>query len=176
MKLRKYNVGGALNSPSSTGKAVSSAMGSDVPPMKPTGEGNPKSPVDPKADFMRRAQEMTGRELKGMENIKGLDYDKLSGMSDEEMQGLLDLVNRLKPSEKGDVSGGISNAMGNIGEIKDVISNLRENYDLDTEALLDSILEERDTGYLKSKLIKGAASAAGLYADGGVLRLRNTKY
>lgn len=169
MKLRKYNVGGAFNNPPSTGKAVANAMGSDVPPMK-------SNPSDPKAEFMSRAQKMTGRELQGMENIKGLDYDKLSGMSDEEMKGLLDLVNRLKPSEKGDVTGGISNAMGNIGEIKEVISNLRENYDLDTEALLDSILEERDTGYLKSKLIKGAASAAGLYADGGLLRLRKTKY
>lgn len=169
MKLRKYNVGGALNNPPSTAKAVANAMGSDVPPMK-------SNTGDPKADFMRRAQEMTGRELQGMENIKGLDYDKLSSMSDDEMQGLLDLVNRLKPAEKGDVSGGISNAMGNLGEIKDVVSNLRDKYGLDTEALLDSILEERGTGFMKSQLIKGAASAAGLYADGGVLRLRKTKY
>jgi hypothetical protein len=173
MKLRKYNVGGALNNPPSTAKAVANAMGSDVPPMT---TGDPKGPVDSKSDFMRRAKEMTGRELQGMENVKGLDYDKLSGMSDDEMQGLLDLVNRLKPSDKGDVSGGISNAMGNLGEIKDVVSNLRDKYGLDTEALLDSILEERGTGFMKSQLIKGAASAAGLYADGGLLRLRKTKY
>ena len=173
MRLRKYNVGGALNNPPSTAKAVANAMGSDVPPMT---TGDPKGSGDSKSDFMRRAQKMTGRELQGMENIKGLDYDKLSNMSDDEMKGLLDLVNRLKPAEKGDVSGGISKAMGNLGEIKDVVSNLRDKYGLDTEALLDSILEERGTGFMKSQLIKGAASAAGLYAEGGVLRLRKTKY
>lgn len=173
MKLRKYNVGGALNNPPSASKAVSAAMGSDVPPMT---TGDPKPSSDPKMDFMNRAKSLTGRELKGMENLKGLDYDKLSGMSDDEMQGLLDLVNKLKPEEKGDVSGGISKAMGSLGEIKDVVANLRDKYGLDTEALLDSILEERDTGFMKSQLIKGAASAAGLYADGGVMKLRRTKY
>lgn len=111
-----------------------------------------------------------------MENLKGLDYERLQAMSDDEMKGLLDLVNRLKPEEKGDVSGGIGNAMDNLGEIKEVIGGLRENYGLDTEKLLDSILEERDTGYLKGKMIKGAASMAGLYAGGGLMRLRKDRF
>lgn len=169
MRLRKYNVGGALNNPPSTAKSVANAMGSDVPPMK-------SNPGDSKADFMRRAQEITGRELKGMENIRGLDYDKLSNMSDEEMQGLLDLVNRLKPEDKNDIGGGISNAMGSIGEIKDVVKNLRDKYDLDTEELLNSILEEKGVGRIGSGMIRTAAQVGGLYADGGVMRLRKTKY
>jgi len=129
---------------------------------------------DPKAAFIQRAKGLTGRDLAGMENLQGLDYGRLKDMSDEEMEGLLDLVNRLKPEDKDDVSGGIGNAMGNLGEIKGVIGGLRDNYGLDTEKLLDSILQERDTGYLKSKMIKGAASVAGLYADGGLIRLRKS--
>ena len=78
-----------------------------------------------------------------MENLQGLDYERLQAMSDDEMKGLLDLVNRLKPEDKGDVSGGIGNAMDNLDEIKGVIGGLRDNYGLDTEKLLDSILKER---------------------------------
>lgn len=129
---------------------------------------------DPKSTFMKRAQGITGRPLEGMENLQGLDYERLQGMSDDEMKALLDLVNRLKPENKGDVSGGIGKAMDNLSEIKDVIGGLRENYGLDTEKLLDSILKERDTGYLKSKMIKGAASMAGLYAGGGLMKLRKS--
>lgn len=131
---------------------------------------------DPKAAFIERAKGLTGRELAGMENLQGLDYEKLKGMSDEEMNSLLDLVNRLKPAEKGDVSGGISNAMDNLGEIKGVVGGLRDKYGLDTEKLLDGILEERGTGYLKGKMIKGAASMAGLYANGGLMRLRKDRF
>lgn len=138
--------------------------------------GKSGNPGDPKAAFIERAKGLTGRDLAGMENLQGLDYDRLKDMSDEEMEGLLDLVNRLKPEDKDDVSGGIGNAMDNLGEIKGVIGGLRDNYGLDTEKLLDSILAERDTGYLKSKMIKGAASMAGLYADGGLIRLRKSGY
>ena len=134
--------------------------------------GKSGNPGDPKSAFMKRAQGMTGRPLEGMENLQGLDYERLQAMSDDEMKGLLDLVNRLKPEDKGDVSGGIGNAMDNLDEIKGVIGGLRDNYGLDTEKLLDSILKERDTGYLKSKMIKGAASMAGLYAGGGLMKLR----
>lgn len=132
--------------------------------------------VDYKTAFIDRAKALTGRELQGIGDLQGLDYTRLAKMSDDEMNGLLDLVKRMSPAEKGDVSGGISNAMGNLGEIKDVIGNLRDNYGLDTEKLLDSILEQKDVGWAKSALIKGAASTAGLYADGGVLKLRQTKY
>lgn len=138
--------------------------------------GKSGNPGDPKATFMKRAQGITGRPLEGMENLQGLDYERLQNMSDDEMKGLLDLVNRLKPEDKGDVSGGIGNAMDNLGEIKDVIGGLKENYGLDTEKLLDSILEERDTGYLKGKMIKGAASMAGLYAGGGLMKLRKQNF
>tara|TARA_X000001382_G_scaffold96250_1_gene70642 strand:- start:146 stop:586 length:441 start_codon:yes stop_codon:yes gene_type:complete len=130
---------------------------------------------DPRSAFMQRAQKMTGRPLAGMENLQGLDYERLQGMTDDEMQGLLDLVNRLKPEDKGDVSKGIGKALDNIGEIKGVVGGLRDNYGLDTEKLLDSILKERDTGYLKSKMIKGAASMAGLYAGGGLMKLRKQR-
>lgn len=138
--------------------------------------GKSGNPEDPKAAFIQRAKNLTGRDLVGMENLQGLDYGRLKDMSDEEMEGLLDLVNRLKPEDKDDVSGGIGNAMDNLSEIKGVIGGLRDNYGLDTEKLLDSILQERDTGYLKSKMIKGAASVAGLYADGGLIRLRKSGY
>ena len=134
--------------------------------------GKSGNPGDPKATFMKRAKGITGRPLEGMENLQGLDYERLQGMSDDEVKGLLDLVNRLKPEDKGDVSGGIGKAMDNLSEIKGVIGGLRDNYGLDTEKLLDSILKERDTGYLKSKMIKGAASVAGLYAGGGLMKLR----
>ena len=154
MKLRKYNAGGALNNP-----------------------GNPADKgANAKAAFLERAQNMSGRELKGLTDLPGLDFDKLQNMSDDEMKGLLDLVQRMAPSEKGDVSGGISNAMGNLGEIRDTIQGLRDNYDLDTRALVDGILDQKDVGFVKSGLIKGAASAAGLYAKGGVMKLRKTKY
>ena len=135
------------------------------------GEKSP-TPGTAKDNFMKRAQGITGRPLAGMENLQGLDYERLQAMSDDEMKGLLDLVNRLKPEDKGDVSGGIGKAMDNLDEIKGVIGGLRDNYGLDTEKLLDSILKERDTGYLKSKMIKGAASMAGLYAGGGLMKLR----
>lgn len=146
-------------------------------PIKRYEEGGKSSgPGDSKSAFITRAKGLTGRDLAGIENLQGLDFDRLQGMSDEEMEGLLELVNRLKPEEKGDVSGGIGNAMENLGEIKDVVGGLRDKYGLDTEKLLDSILEEKDTGYLKSKMIKGAASMAGLYAGGGIMKLRKQNF
>ena len=154
MKVRKYNAGGALNNP-----------------------GDPSTKgANAKAAFLERAQKMSGRELKGLTDLPGLNFDKLQNMSDDEMKGLLDLVQRMAPSEKGDVSGGIKNAVGNLGEIRDTIQGLRDNYDLDTRALVDGILDQKDVGFVKSGLIKGAASAAGLYAKGGVMKLRKTKY
>jgi len=154
MKLRKYEAGGALNSP-----------------------GDPaKKGADARSEFLERAQKMSGRELKGLTDLPGLNFDKLKGMSDDEMKGLLDLVQRMAPEDKGDVSGGIKNAMGNLGEIKDTVQGLRDNYDLDTRSLVDGILDQRGTGFIKSGLIKTAASAAGLYAKGGFMKLRKTKY
>lgn len=134
--------------------------------------GKTGNPGDAKSSFITRAKGLTGRELAGMENLKGLDYERLQTMSDDEMKSLLDLVNRLKPEDKSDVGGGIKKSMENLGEIKDVVGGLREKYGLDTKKLIDSILKERDTGYIKSKMIKGAASVAGLYAGGGLLKLR----
>lgn len=138
--------------------------------------GKSGNPVDPKAAFIERAKGLTGRELTGMDTLQGLDYERLQNMTDEEMEGLLDLVNRLKPEDKGDVSGGIGKAMDNLGEIKGVIGGLRDNYGLDTEKLLDSILKEKGTSYLKGKMIKGAASMAGLYAGGGLMKLRKDRF
>ena len=135
---------------------------------------NPTSP-DPKADFIQRAQEITGSPLSILPNLEGLNYEKLQGMSDDEMQSLLTLVQSVAPEEKGDVSGGIGNVMGNLGEIKDVISGLRENYDLDTKQLLDSIISAKDIGMIKAGLIKGAAKTAGLYRRGGRVRVIKNK-
>jgi len=139
--------------------------------MRTVRDTDPKSPRDPKQDFITRAKGLTGKPLQGFENLEGLDYERLQGMSDDEMRSLLDFVQKLSPEEKGDVSGGISKAFENLGEIKDVIGGLRDNYGLDTKKLLNSILEERGTGYLKSGLIKGAAKTAGLYRDGGSFRI-----
>lgn len=132
--------------------------------------GDPTSP-DPKADFIQRAQEITGRPLSILPSLEGLNYEKLQGMSDDEMQSLLTLVQSVAPEDKGDVSGGISNVMSNLGEIKDVISGLRENYDLDTKQLLDSIISAKDIGMIKAGLIRGAAKTAGLYRSGGRVRV-----
>jgi len=139
-------------------------------------KGNPGNPTaaDPKQQFITRAQNLTGRPLAGIENLP-LDFAALQGMSDDEMNQLLDLVERLKPQDKGDVGGGISNAMSNLGEIKGVVKNLQDNYNVDTEALLDGILDQRDVGFVKRGLIKGAAKTAGLYAGGGAIRLMAPK-
>jgi len=127
--------------------------------------GDPEK--DSKQAFIERARNLTGRNLSGIENLEGLNYDKLKGMSEKEMGALLDLVKRMSPEEKGDVSGGISNALSNLGEIKDVVSGLRENYDLDTQKLIDSILKEKDAGWVKSNLVRAAAKTAGIYNTGG---------
>ncbi len=138
--------------------------------------GDPKrDKLDPKQDFIRRAQEITGRQLAILPQLEGLDYEKLQGMSDDEMQSLLNLVKSVAPEDKGDVTGGISNVMGNLGEIKDVISGLRENYDLDTKMLLDSIISAKDLGFVKAGLIRGAAKTAGLYRRGGRVRVIKNK-
>jgi len=138
--------------------------------------GDPKrDKLDPKQDFIRRAQEITGRQLAILPQLEGLDYEKLQGMSDDEMQSLLNLVKSVAPEEKGDVTGGISNVMSNLGEIKDVISGLRENYDLDTKMLLDSIISAKDLGFVKAGLLRGAAKTAGLYRRGGRVRVIKNK-
>jgi len=136
--------------------------------------GDPTSP-NPKEDFIKRAQEITGRPLSILPQLEGLDYEKLQGMSDDEMQSLLNLVKSVAPEEKGDVSGGIGNVMGNLGEIKDVISGLRENYDLDTKQLLDSIITAKDLGFVKAGMLRGAAKTAGLYRRGGRVRVIKNK-
>ena len=138
--------------------------------------GDPKrDKLDPKQDFIRRAQEITGRQLAILPQLEGLDYEKLQGMSDDEMQSLLNLVKSVAPEKKGDVTGGISNVMGNLEEIKDVISGLRENYDLDTKMLLDSIISAKDLGFVKAGLLRGAAKTAGLYRRGGRVRVIKNK-
>lgn len=141
-------------------------------PLK-TNPTDPK-PADPKQQFISRAQALSGKPLRGIENLP-LDFEALQGMSDDEMNQLLDLVQRISPAEKGDVGGGISNAMGNLGEIKGVVKNLQENYNVDTESLLDGILEQKGVGFVKRNLIKGAAKTAGLYAGGGTIRLMAPK-
>ena len=148
------------------------AVSNHMRPLK----GNPGNPTaaDPKQQFITRAQNLTGKPLKGIENLP-LDFNALQGMSDDEMNSLLGLVQSLAPEDKGDVGGGISNVMSNLGEIKGVVQNLKENYNLDTEALLDAILKQRETGFVKRNLIKGAAKTAGLYAGGGTIRLMPPK-
>ena len=136
--------------------------------------GDPTTP-DPKADFIKRAQEITGRPLSILPSLEGLNYEKLQGMTDDEMQSLLTLVQSVAPEDKGDVSGGIKNVMSNLGEIKDVISGLRENYDLDTKQLLDSIISAKDIGMIKAGVIKGAARGVGLYRRGGRVRVIKNK-
>ena len=56
-------------------------------------------------------------------------------------------------------------------QIKGVIGGLRDNYGLDTEKLLDSILKER-YWVLKVQDDQGRRSMAGLYAGGGLMKLR----
>jgi hypothetical protein len=134
--------------------------------------GDPKrDKLDPKQDFIRRAQEITGRQLAILPQLEGLNYEKLQGMSDDEMQSLLSLVQSVAPEDKSDMAGGISNVMSNLGEIQDVISGLRTNYDLDTRQLLDSIITAKDLGFVKAGLIRGAAKTAGLYRRGGRVRV-----
>lgn len=137
------------------------------------GPGDPKE-TDPKQEFIQRARDLTGKPLKGLENLP-LDFASLRGMSDQEMSDLLGLVKRLAPEDRGDVAGGISNVMGNLGEIRGVVQNLQEKYNVDTESLLDGILDQRGVGFVKRGVIKGAAKTAGLYAGGGTIRLMAPK-
>lgn len=144
-------------------------------PMRPL-KGNPGNPnaVDPKQQFITRAQNLTGKPLAGIENLP-LDFAALQGMTDEEMNQLLDLVQRVAPEDPKSIRGGISNAMGNLGEIKETVNNLKDKYNIDTKALIDGILEEKEVGRIGSGLIRTAASVAGYYAGGGAVKLRVPK-
>ena len=131
--------------------------------LRKTGDQNDPPQEDPRQSFYRRAQKVSGRPLQGFENIRGLDYQKLMNMSDEEMMGLLDLVNRMAPEEKGDVSGGIGKAFENLPEIKSQAQSLSQDYGVDFPEVLDSIFELRETPWYKRKAIELAAKTAGIY-------------
>lgn len=136
---------------------------------KKSGTGDPK---DPKKAFIDRARAVSGKDLKGFSEMNlGLDYNKLQGMSNEEMNALLSLVQRMAPDEKGDVGGGISKAMGSLGEIKSVVGGLRDNYGVNPKSIVEGVIEHKNPGFIKSNLIRAGAKAAGLYMGGGKMSL-----
>ena len=95
--------------------------------LRKTVDQNDPPQEDPKQSFYGRAKRITGRPLTGIEDVRGLDYAKLMNMSDEEMVGLLNLVNRVAPEEQGDVQGGIGRAMDNFSDIKEQATILKTN-------------------------------------------------
>ena len=131
--------------------------------LRKTVDQNDPPQEDPRQSFYSRAQTITGRPLTGIEDVRGLDYAKLMNMSDQEMEGLLDIINRVSPEEKGDVKQGISNAMDNFSDIKEQATILKDEYGVDFSELLPSIFEIRETPWWKRKPIELAARASGLY-------------
>jgi hypothetical protein len=186
MKLRKYNVGGALNNPPSTAKAVANAMGSDVPPMTTGDPKGPKKSGDPKADWIGRATSIADTGDFPLGNLAGLDYEKMQDMTDEEMKGLLGMIKTFEMPRDEEGKLKLLEFKEQLGErlpeIKETLKGLTDNYGLDTEALLESILDNakdykgEPLGWGAKKSAKAAAWASDLYADGGVLRLRKTKH
>ena len=131
--------------------------------LRKTVDQNDPPQEDPKQSFYGRAKRITGRPLTGIEDVRGLDYAKLMNMSDEEMVGLLNLVNRVAPEEQGDVQGGIGRAMDNFSDIKEQATILKDEYGVDFSELLPSIFEIRETPWYKREPIELAAKASGLY-------------
>lgn len=186
MKLRKYNVGGAFNNPPSTSRAVANAMGSDVPPMTTGDPKGAKKSSDPKADWLGRATSIADTGDFPLENLAGLDYEKMQNMTDEEMKGLLGMIKTFKMPR--DEEGKLKllefkdQLSERLPEIKETLKGLTDNYDLDTEALLQSILDNakdykgEPLSNAAKKSAMWAAWAKDIYAGGGVLRLRDTKY
>lgn len=168
MRLRKYNVGGALNNPSSMTT------------------GDPKPSSDPKADWIGRATSIADVGDFPLENLAGLDYEKMKNMTDEEMKGLLGMIQTFKMPR--DEEGKLKllefkdQLQERLPEIKETLKGLTDNYDLDTESLLESILDNakdykgNPLGNFAKKSAMTAAWANDLYADGGLIRLRKSGY
>ena len=128
---------------------------------------------DPKKEFIERARNLTGKPLDDFAQMNlGLDFTRINQMSDDEVMELFDLIGSLAPEEKGDQGAVIENIRGNFDNIKTTLSGLTENYGVNVEGILDGIIEFKDMGFLKGKTLKGLAKAAGLYAGGGVIKLR----
>ena len=124
---------------------------------------------DPKKEFIERARNLTGKPLDDFAQMNlGLDFTRINQMSDDEVMELFDLIGSLAPEEKGDQGAVIENIRGNFDNIKTTLSGLTENYGVN----VDGIIEFKYMGFLKGKTLKGLAKAAGLYAGGGVIKLR----
>tara|TARA_R110002020_G_scaffold164222_2_gene350745 strand:+ start:286 stop:762 length:477 start_codon:yes stop_codon:yes gene_type:complete len=142
--IRKYNMGGAVH-------------------------GDPK---DSKASFLDRARRITNRPLDKFSQMDlGLDFNRVNEMSDEEIGQLFDLIGSLAPEQKGDTEGVVGNITSNLGNIKDTLQGLTENYGVNVEDMLDGVIDHNDMGWLKGGAIKTAAKVAGLYSGGGVIKL-----
>lgn len=168
MRLRKYNVGGALNNPQSMAT------------------GDPKPSSDPKSDWIKRATSVADVGDFPLEKLSGLDYEKMKNMTDEEMKGLLGMIQTFKMPR--DEEGKLKlmefkdQLEERLPEIKETLKGLTDNYGLDTENLLESILDNAKNykgeplGRFAKKSAMTAAWANDLYADGGLIRLRKSGY
>jgi hypothetical protein len=147
--------------------------------------GDPSDPKkDSKSAFIERARDLVDLKDFPVENLEGLDYDKMMNMSDDEMKGLLGMISTFKMprDEEGKlkVFEFTQQLEERLPEIKKTLGGLTENYGLDTKPLLQSILdnskdfEGEPLGWGAKKAAMGSAWGAGLYAGGGLMKLRKS--
>jgi len=148
--------------------------------------GKSSNPGDPKADFIKRASALVDLGDFPVENLEGLDYEKMQNMTDEEMKGLLGMIQTFKMPR--DEEGKLKllefkdQLQERLPEIKETLGGLTENYNLDTGPLFESILDNskdykgEPLGWGAKNSAKAAAWAADLYADGGLMRLRKDRF
>lgn len=147
--------------------------------------GDPSGPKkESKSAFIERARDLVDLKDFPVENLEGLDYDKMMNMSDDEMKNLLGMIQTFKMprDEEGKVKvlEFTQQLEKRLPEIKKTLGGLTENYGLDTEPLLQSILDNskdfkgEPLGWGTKKAAMTAASWNDLYAGGGLMKLRKS--
>lgn len=120
----------------------------------PTGDGGPTEPEkDYYSSVEAKLQEMTGKPLKGLQNIQGFDWQKADALSSEELGVLNDLVTSIGGGTEGDTGNVIANAKENLPQIREQIGALEEKGIVDPRVAVKSILKEKGAGRVKTYTI-----------------------